>query len=68
MGALPACPFRFGQARHADAVNLDANGGASWTSQGAEVFGGSYGGLTYNVWSNGSQWVAIEDGIVVNAV
>jgi len=50
----------------ADTVNLDADGGAAWAFQGSQVVGGEYGGATYNLYSNGSEWIAIESGIAVN--
>src|SRR5262249_30841853 len=34
----------------ADTVNLDADGGAAWTFQGSQAYGGEYGGATYNVY------------------
>jgi hypothetical protein len=50
----------------ADIVNLDADGGSDWTFQGSQAYGGEFGGATYNVYSNGSEWIAIESGISVN--
>jgi len=50
----------------ADTVNLDADAGTPWTIQGSQAQDGAYGGATYDIYSNGSEWVAIEQGIVVN--
>ena len=30
------------------------------------ALGGEYGGATYNIYSNGSEWIAIQDGVTVN--
>lgn len=49
----------------ADSVSLDANGGSAWALQGTQVLGGAYGAGFFDIYSDGSTWVAIEQGIEV---
>jgi hypothetical protein len=45
-----------------DTVNL-----TGFSFAGQQVYGGIYGGVTYNVYSDGgTNFVAVEDGIAVN--
>ena len=50
----------------ADDVSLNADGGTAWTLAGSQVLDGAYGGGTYDLYTNGSEWVAIEQGIAVD--
>jgi Ca2+-binding RTX toxin-like protein len=50
-----------------DSVSLDADGGGAWGMVESDlVFGGAYEGLTYDIYSDGAVFVAIQQGLTVS--
>ncbi|MDZ4736616.1 MAG: Calx-beta domain-containing protein, partial [Rhodospirillaceae bacterium] len=50
-----------------DSVSLDADGGGAWSMVESDlVYGGAYEGLTYDIYSDGAVFVAIQQGLTVS--
>ena len=48
-----------------DTVTLDSDAESPWVQSGSQVFGGQYGGATYDLYTNGTEWIAVEEAIAV---